>query len=240
MANKVIVPDIGDFEHVEIIEILVKSGDKIKKNDSIVTLESDKSSVEVPSTTEGMVENINVKIGDKVSKGDVLISLSGGTVKAEDEKIKSSKDKLPVDTEKIIQQLLDERSEAMGFENISKNKLVSIKLISYDDCMDKFSQSLACDLSELRQIIDFLDCIEYKGMNYAEINEFKGLLSIKFRNLFNNSFKVYGVVLFSLYFELCSCGKYDMRGGYFFMSLIKSYTVFRVKKYLSYFLNKPV
>ena len=72
MVNKVIVPDIGDFEHVEIIEILVKSGDKIKKNDSIVTLESDKSSVEVPSTTEGMVENINVKIGDKVSKGDVL------------------------------------------------------------------------------------------------------------------------------------------------------------------------
>ena len=42
MANKVIVPDIGDFENVEIIEILVKSGDKIKKNDSIVTLESDK------------------------------------------------------------------------------------------------------------------------------------------------------------------------------------------------------
>ena len=64
MANKVIVPDIGDFEHVEIIEILVKSGDKIKKNDSIVTLESDKSSVEVPSTMEGTVENINVKIGD--------------------------------------------------------------------------------------------------------------------------------------------------------------------------------
>ena len=52
MASKVIVPDIGDFENVEIIEILVKSGDKVKKNDSIVTLESDKSSVEVPSTAE--------------------------------------------------------------------------------------------------------------------------------------------------------------------------------------------
>ena len=74
MTNNVIVPDIGDFDNVEIIEILVKSGDKIKKNDSIVTLESDKSSVEVPSTAEGMVENINVKIGDKVSKGDVPVS----------------------------------------------------------------------------------------------------------------------------------------------------------------------
>ena len=70
---------------------MVKSGDKVKKNDSIVTLESDKSSVEVPSTAEGTVENINVKIGDKVSKGDVLISLSPDIDKAEDEKIKSIK-----------------------------------------------------------------------------------------------------------------------------------------------------
>ena len=102
MVSKIIVPDIGDFENVEIIEILVKSGDKIKKNDSIVTLESDKSSVEVPSTEDGVVENISVKIGDKVSKGDVLISLSGDTAK--DEKIKSAKDKVPIDTEKIIKE----------------------------------------------------------------------------------------------------------------------------------------
>ena len=91
MSNKVIVPDIGDFENVEIIEILVKSGDKIKKNDSIVTLESDNSSVEVPSTTEGTVENINVKIGDKVSKGDILISVLGDQTKVNDETIKSIK-----------------------------------------------------------------------------------------------------------------------------------------------------
>ena len=104
MSNKVIVPDIGDFENVEIIEILVKSGDKVKKNDSIVTLESDKSSVEVPSTAEGTVENINVKIGDKVSKGDVLILVSGEPTNNKDEKRKYSEDKLPVDTEKIIKQ----------------------------------------------------------------------------------------------------------------------------------------
>ena len=121
MANKVLVLDIGDFEKVEIIEILVKLGDKIKKNDSIVTLESDKSSVEVPSTEEGIVENINVKIGDKVSKGDVLISVSGDSVKVKDEKIKSNKDKLPVDTEKIIQQA-EERSEE------KEEKVVSSKI----------------------------------------------------------------------------------------------------------------
>ena len=98
MINKIIVPDIGDFESVEIIEILVKKGDQIKKNDSIVTLESDKSSVEVPSTEEGTVESIDVNIGDKVSKGDLLISISGKS--NQQEQIK----KIPADTEKIIQE----------------------------------------------------------------------------------------------------------------------------------------
>ena len=62
MSKEILVPDIGDFESVEIIEILVKIGDKIKKNDSVVTLESDKSSVEVPATIEGTVEKINAKV----------------------------------------------------------------------------------------------------------------------------------------------------------------------------------
>ena len=53
MSEKLLVPDIGDFEEVEIIEILVKEGDKISKNDPVITLESDKSSVEVPSAFEG-------------------------------------------------------------------------------------------------------------------------------------------------------------------------------------------
>ena len=76
MSLELLVPDIGDFENVEIIEILVKKGDKINKNDSVVTLESDKSSVEVPSNFEGIIENIKVKIGDKVSKGDLILTLS--------------------------------------------------------------------------------------------------------------------------------------------------------------------
>ena len=72
MASEITVPDIGDFESVEIIEILAKSGDIIKKNDPIVTLESDKSSVEVPSPFSGKISSMKVKIGDKVSKGSVL------------------------------------------------------------------------------------------------------------------------------------------------------------------------
>ena len=75
MATKITVPDIGDFDNVEIIEILTKPGAIIKKNDPIVTLESDKSSVEVPSPFSGKISTLDVKIGDKVSKGSILATI---------------------------------------------------------------------------------------------------------------------------------------------------------------------
>ena len=108
MKKDLLVPDIGDFENVEIIELLVKQGQKISINDPIVTLESDKSSVEVPSTEEGIVESISVKIGDKVSKGDKLISISveGGSEKIEEVKEVKKETEIPKDTEKIISCLL--------------------------------------------------------------------------------------------------------------------------------------
>ena len=62
MSEKLLVPDIGDFENVEVIELLVKEGQKIAKNDPVVTIESDKSSVEIPSTLSGIIETIKVKV----------------------------------------------------------------------------------------------------------------------------------------------------------------------------------
>ena len=91
MTKNISVPDIGDFKDVEIIEILVKTGDKIKKDDPIVTLESDKSSVEVPSPFEGKISELKVKIGDRVSKGSILATLEGEDVKKEEEKIEPKK-----------------------------------------------------------------------------------------------------------------------------------------------------
>ena len=76
MSQKLLVPDIGEFEKVEVIELLVKVGDQINLNDPVVTIESDKSSVEIPSTLSGVVESVNIKIGDKVSKGDLLLNIS--------------------------------------------------------------------------------------------------------------------------------------------------------------------
>ena len=73
--QKIIVPNIGDFKEVEVIEVLVKVGQEIKKDESVITLESDKSSVEVPSNFSGIIKRINVKVGDKVSEGTTILSL---------------------------------------------------------------------------------------------------------------------------------------------------------------------
>ena len=69
------VPDIGDFKDVPVIEVLVKPGDKVEKEQPIVTLESDKATMEVPSPATGTVSQVRVKIGDKVSEGSVLLTL---------------------------------------------------------------------------------------------------------------------------------------------------------------------
>jgi len=70
------VPNIGEFKDVEVIEVLVNEGDVIMKNDPLITIESDKSSVEIPSTYSGKIQKINLKIGDKVSEGSLIAIIS--------------------------------------------------------------------------------------------------------------------------------------------------------------------
>src|SRR3954466_13266654 len=67
------VPDIGDFKEVAVIELLVKPGDTIKAEQSLLTVESDKASMEIPSSTAGVVKEVKVKIGDKVAEGSVIV-----------------------------------------------------------------------------------------------------------------------------------------------------------------------
>ena len=83
MSEIIKVPNIGDFKSVEIIEVLVKNGEEIKKGDPLITLESDKSSVEVPSPLSGKILNVNVKIGDKVSEGDTVLEIDSANNKVE-------------------------------------------------------------------------------------------------------------------------------------------------------------
>jgi pyruvate dehydrogenase E2 component (dihydrolipoamide acetyltransferase) len=71
----VAVPDIGDFDEVEVIEILVKVGDTVSAEQSLITVESDKASMEIPSSTSGVVKSISIKVGDKVKQGSVVLEL---------------------------------------------------------------------------------------------------------------------------------------------------------------------
>jgi len=81
-AIEVQVPDIGDFKDVEVIEVLVKPGDTIAKDQSLITVESDKASMEIPSSAAGVVKELRVKLGDKVSKGSAVLSLEASSTEA--------------------------------------------------------------------------------------------------------------------------------------------------------------
>jgi pyruvate dehydrogenase E2 component (dihydrolipoamide acetyltransferase) len=79
---EVVVPDIGDFDEVAVIEVLVKPGDTVAVEQSLITVESDKASMEIPSSAAGVVQDLRVKVGDKVSQGSVVAVLQGGAVVA--------------------------------------------------------------------------------------------------------------------------------------------------------------
>jgi pyruvate dehydrogenase E2 component (dihydrolipoamide acetyltransferase) len=76
------VPDIGDFDSVEVIEVLVKVGDTVKAEQSLITVESDKASMEIPASHGGVVKSIDVKVGDKVKQGSVVLSVEASAASA--------------------------------------------------------------------------------------------------------------------------------------------------------------
>ena len=131
MTEKLLVPDIGEFENVEVIELLVKEGQEISKNDPVVTIESDKSSVEIPSTLSGKIQSIKVKVGDKVSKGDLLLNITNFNDKS------SSTNEVPKNTENLIQEA--ENSLKKKFrtkkitQNIQKEEQKIIQVVNKED-----------------------------------------------------------------------------------------------------------
>ncbi len=133
MSEKLLVPDIGEFEKVEVIELLVKVGDQINLNDPVVTIESDKSSVEIPSTVSGKIESVNIKVGDKVSKGDILLSI-------ESSKESPSEKPIPKDTESIIKQaesvLKNEKKEEASQQSPAPEKKQTIIQVTNENDID--------------------------------------------------------------------------------------------------------
>mgnify|MGYP001159661573 FL=1 len=138
--KKILVPNIGDFKNVEVIEVLVKSGQQIKKNDPLITLESDKSSVEVPSTNEGKIKKIIVKVGDKVSEGSEILLLDAVGKKQESVKITEVKE--DISTKKIIENIPKEIAPAV--QKISKNGISSAS-----PKVRKFARELGADIVQI-------------------------------------------------------------------------------------------
>ena len=89
------IPNIGDFKNVEVIEVLISEGQSIKKNDPLITIESDKSSVEIPSNFDGKIKKLKTKVGDKVSEGDLILIIentSGAKEKVQKKKASIEKE----------------------------------------------------------------------------------------------------------------------------------------------------
>jgi len=113
------VPNIGDFQNVEVIEVLVKEGQDIKKNDALITIESDKSSVEIPSNHDGKITNLFIKVGDKVSEGSKILALDTESLiedsqKLEEEKPEFLEKSIPSEKQIEVQQ---EKSLPISYEN---------------------------------------------------------------------------------------------------------------------------
>ena len=156
------VPNIGDFKDVEIIEILVKNGQEINKGDTIITLESDKSSVEVPSDYSGKISNINVKVGDKVSEGDLILKIE--LFKKEDIKIDNKEIK---NTKKINEPIepLEKKEISANLHNIDK----SDKLVLASPKVRKFARELGADINRIPGSEKFGRVSEYDVKNFVKL-----------------------------------------------------------------------
>ncbi len=133
------IPNIGDFKDVEVIEVLVSEGQTLKKNDPLITIESDKSSVEIPSNFDGKIKNLKIKVGDKVSEGDTILILDS-IIDAQD-KI----EKKPV-IEKEIKKTQEIKPETQK-KSTDKNKVLNIS--SASPKVRKFARELGVNINQV-------------------------------------------------------------------------------------------
>ena len=131
------IPNIGEFKNVEVIEVLVSNGQSISKNDPLITIESDKSSVEIPSYFEGKVKSVNIKVGDKVSEGDLMLTLESSEEIKKEPNIEKEKEKEKVKfkpQKKIINK--DNEKSVLGVSSASPKTR-------------KFARELGVDINQI-------------------------------------------------------------------------------------------
>ncbi len=141
--SQVVVPDIGDFKEVEVIEILVKPGDAVAKEQSLITLESDKATMEIPSPGDGVVQSIRVKVGDKVSQGSPILELDGAAKAKKAPEKSVSENKPVVEKQERPAQKAESGSQTVPVPDIGDFKEVEVieVLVKPGDAVEK-EQSL--------------------------------------------------------------------------------------------------
>jgi pyruvate dehydrogenase E2 component (dihydrolipoamide acetyltransferase) len=175
------VPNIGDFNDVEVIEILVSEGQLLKKNDPLITIESDKSSVEIPSNFEGKVKSLKTKVGDKVSEGDLILILEN-TSETIEERSEIEKEFKKI---KVIKPEVEQTST-------NQIKASSVGVSSASPKTRKFARELGIDINKVagsekggRVIED--DIKKFVSSAPKNINEIKENNSNKIKNEFEHS-----------------------------------------------------
>ena len=178
------VPNIGDFKDVEVIEVLVAVGQILQKNDPLITIESDKSSVEIPSSFEGKVKSLKIKVGDKVSEGDLILILEEKSQTKEDvdEKPKVEKEVKKIEvTKPVVEQA-----------TINQVKTISKEISSASPKARKFARELGVDIAQVigsekdGRVVedDIKKFVSSKSKNISEIKEDK---KNKIKNEFEHS-----------------------------------------------------
>ena len=140
------IPNIGDFKDVEVIEVLVENGQEIKKNEPLITIESDKSSVEIPSTSDGKVISLNVKVGDKVSEGDKILKIKIPNNEILNNEISNNNETEPEKKENFEKKSEDSKKEIKSQNLIVRN--FSSKT-SASPKVRKFARELGVDISKV-------------------------------------------------------------------------------------------
>ena len=164
------VPNIGDFTDVEVIEVLVNQGQMIAKNDPLITIESDKSSVEIPSNFEGKIKSLKLKVGDKVSEGDLILILESSSNKNEiKEEPKIEKQSEPIiETKSELEQVPVYPKQVTGVSSASPKAR-------------KFARELGVNINEVLgsekdgRVVedDIKKFVSLKSVNNKEIKEIK-------------------------------------------------------------------
>ena len=184
LETEIKVPNIGDFKDVEVIEVLVSEGQTIQKNDPLITIESDKSSVEIPSNFEGKVKSLKTKVGDKISEGDLILILEERSATKENNEEKPNIEK-EFKKIKVIKPEIEQTS-------INQVKNLSNKISSASPKARKFARELGVDITQVvgsekdGRVVEE-DIKKFVSSTTKNINEIKEDKIKKIKNEFEHS-----------------------------------------------------